>query len=167
MGQTGLRYDVDVISVRGDLLSMDKSQVITIPILAAPYGLQSKDETDHFAANALAHWQRIVSLSTAPLWTLLVSLLHLFPWDILTAVKGVGSLLLCANALVTRQLAQQLRLARSGALLAGLVVVLTPRFLWASQSSMEILLYALLATGGLLLHRRSFSTKQSLWGTWL
>ena len=108
-----------------------------------------------------------VSLSTAPLWTLLVALLHLLPWSIIASVKAVGALLLFANALCTRILARQLGLPGSWALLAGLVVVLTPRFLWASQSGMEILLYTLLASGGLVLHKRTFAGTPSLWGTGL
>ena len=79
-----------------------------------------------------------VSLSTAPLWTLFVALLHLLPWDIVAAVKTVGALLLFANALMTWYLAQRMELDRGWALLAGLVVSLTPRFIWASQSGMEI-----------------------------
>ncbi|MBN60717.1 MAG: hypothetical protein CME20_05100, partial [Gemmatimonadetes bacterium] len=81
-----------------------------------------------------------VSLSTAPLWTLLVALLHLLPWDIVAGVKTAGALLLFANALMTWWLAQRIGLDRGWALLAGLVGGLTPRFLWASQSGMEILL---------------------------
>ena len=104
-----------------------------------------------------------VSLSTAPLWTLLVALLHLLPWDIVAVVKTAGALLLFANALITWWLAQRIGLDRGWALLAGLVVGLTPRFLWASQSGMEILLYALLATGGLVLHLRAFAAAPS-WG---
>ena len=104
-----------------------------------------------------------VSLSTAPLWTLLVALLHLLPWDVVAAVKTAGALLLFANALMTWWLAQRIGLDRGWALLAGLVVGLTPRFLWASQSGMEILLYALLATGGLVLHLRAFAAAPS-WG---
>ncbi len=104
-----------------------------------------------------------VSLSTAPLWTLLVALLHLLPWDIVAVVKTAGALLLFANALMTWWLAQRIGLDRGWALLAGLVVGLTPRFLWASQSGMEILLYALLATGGLVLHLRAFAAAPS-WG---
>ena len=106
-----------------------------------------------------------VSLSTAPLWTLFVALLHGLPWDIVAAVKTVGSLLLFGNAVLVRYLAQQWGLGRSWALLAGLVVGLTPRFLWASQSGMEILLYTLLATGGLALHLRTFAASPSVWGT--
>ena len=106
-----------------------------------------------------------VSLSTAPLWTLFVALLHLLPWDIVAAVKTVGALLLFANALMTWYLAQRMELDRGWALLAGLVVSLTPRFIWASQSGMEILLYALLATGGLVLHLRAFAAAPSLGAT--
>lgn len=106
-----------------------------------------------------------VSLSTAPLWTLLVALLHALPWDIVTAVKTAGALLLFGNAVLVRYLAQQWGLGRSWALLAGLVVGLTPRFLWASQAGMEILLYTLLATGGLTLHLRTFAAAPSAWGT--
>jgi arabinofuranosyltransferase len=108
-----------------------------------------------------------VSLSTAPLWTLLVALLHLLPWSIVASVKAVGALLLFGNALCTRLLARELGLPGSWALLAGLVVALTPRFLWASQSGMEILLYTLLASGGLVLHMRTFVVAPSLWGTGL
>ena len=104
-----------------------------------------------------------ISLSTAPLWTLLVALLHLLPCDIVAAVKTAGALLLFSNAVMASCLAQRMGLGRGWALLAGLVVGLTPRFLWASQSGMEILLYALLATGGLVLHIRAFATGPS-WG---
>ena len=108
-----------------------------------------------------------VSLSTAPLWTLLIALLQLLPWDIVAVVKAIGALLLFANALITRILARQLGLSSDWALLAGLVVALTPRFLWASQSGMEILLYAFLACSGVVLHLRSFAAAPSLWGTGL
>lgn len=108
-----------------------------------------------------------VSLSTAPLWTLFIALLYLLPWDVIVATKSVGALLLFANALMARELARQFDLPRSWSLLAGLVVGLTPRFLWASQSGMEILLYALLASGGLLLHLQTFTGTPSPWGTGL
>ncbi len=106
-----------------------------------------------------------VSLSTAPLWTLIVALLYVLPWEIIASIKTVGALLLFGNALLARSLALQLGLGRDWGFLAGLVVGLTPRFLWASQSGMEVLLYAFLASGGLALHLQTFTRAPSLWGT--
>ena len=104
-----------------------------------------------------------ISASTAPLWTLVLAIVCLLPWDPVSTAKVVGVLLLWANGLVTARLARQLGLEGRWPLLAGLVVVAAPRLVWGSLSGMEISLYALLATSGVLLHLDSYDQGPS-WG---
>lgn len=106
-----------------------------------------------------------VAASTAPLWTLLVALLYSMPGDVVTWVKGIGALLLFSCAVLTLVLGRELGLRRGWALLGALAVALTPRLLWAAPSGMEVLLYAALATGGILLHLRHFAQAPSYWST--
>ena len=103
--------------------------------------------------------------SSAPLWTLFLSILFHFPWNPLLSVKFLGTVLLLVNGWLTRQLARRVGLGPGWALLAGLTVVLTPRLLWASLSGMEVMAYVALATAGISLHLRSWSQKPSLLGT--
>jgi arabinofuranosyltransferase len=105
--------------------------------------------------------------STAPLWTLLLSLVFLFPWSPILSVKLLGSFLLLVNGWLTRCLARSAGLASDWALLAGLTVVLTPRLLWGSLSGMEVMLYAALATAGVWLHLRSWHRTPSFASTFL
>ncbi|NKB65708.1 MAG: hypothetical protein GKR89_01485 [Candidatus Latescibacteria bacterium] len=96
-----------------------------------------------------------VSASTAPLWTLILALVHLLPVNVVWAVKGLGVVLLWGNGLLTVHLGRQVGLPPWACWLAGLVVVLTPRLLWGSLSGMEVGLATGLATAGLWLHLRS------------
>ena len=105
--------------------------------------------------------------STAPLWTLLLSLAFLFPWSPILSVKVLGSFLLLANGWLTRCLARSAGLAPDWSLLAGLTVVLTPRLLWGSLSGMEVMLYAALATAGVWLHLLNWGRGPSLASTFL
>jgi len=108
-----------------------------------------------------------VAASTAPLWTLFVALLYALPGDVVAAVKAAGALLLFACVLLTYLYAQAVGLGRKGMLLAALAVALTPRFLWAAPSGMEILFYTALATGGTVLHVLRFNAKPSYASTLL
>lgn len=93
-----------------------------------------------------------VSGSTAPLWTLLLSLAHALPGDAVLTAKGFGLVLLWLQGLLTISLARAVGLGPRDAMLAGVVVVLTPRLVWGSLSAMEIGLYASLATAGVWAH---------------
>lgn len=106
-----------------------------------------------------------LSASTSPLWTLFLALIHLMPCDVIWAVKAVGLLLLWTCGVLTLLLAHELGLKPHWALLAGGVVVLTPRLIWGSLSGMEVMFYATLATAGLLGHVRSLNRPPALWGT--
>ena len=105
--------------------------------------------------------------STAPLWTLVLSLLFRFPWDPLLSVKVVGAVLLAVNGWLTWEVARAAGLERRWALLAGVTMVLTPRLLWASLSGMEVMLYVSLATAGVWRHLRTADREPSLTGTGL
>ena len=108
-----------------------------------------------------------ISASSAPLWTLTLSLLYFLPWDVVFSVKTLGALLLWASGLLTILLARSMGLEARWSLLGGLTVVLTPRLLWGSLSGMEVTLYAALATGGVWLHLHSWRRAPSLAGTTL
>ena len=106
-----------------------------------------------------------ISASSAPLWTVTLSLLYFLPWDVVLSAKALGALLLWASGLLTILLARSVGLEARWALLGGLTVVLTPRLLWGSLSGMEVTFYAALATGGVWLHLHSWRRAPSLAGT--
>src|SRR5262245_48476379 len=68
--------------------------------------------------------------STAPLWTLLLSIPAFLRIDLPTAAKTLGVALTIASALTARQIVALLTGSRLGATVAGLAVVLSPRFTW-------------------------------------
>jgi hypothetical protein len=100
--------------------------------------------------------------STAPGWTLLLALLRFLPLGPVLVAKLSGVLLLLLTAWATRGLAQSYGLGGAAAMGAALIVVLTPRLLWASLSGMEVLLGAALATAGLWAHARCWQRGPSL-----
>jgi arabinofuranosyltransferase len=90
--------------------------------------------------------------STAPLWTLLLALLHAVWADPILPVKILGIALHGLSAGLSAWLARLVGLGRWAIWLAALGVALTPRLLWGSVSGMEIPLYTALATAGVALH---------------
>jgi hypothetical protein len=97
----------------------------------------------------------LVAGSTAPLWTAVLSLVFLLPVPPLLGVKVLGVGLLAGLAVAVDALAGELGLRPGLRLLAGLLVVATDWMAWAALSGMEILLFTLLATWGLVLWGRA------------
>lgn len=97
-----------------------------------------------------------VSASSAPLWTMALSVLHFLPGEeIVSTVKALGALLLWGSGMAAFGLALALRLPFGLALLTSLISTVTPRLVWGGMSGMEIPLYTLLSTAGIWLHARS------------
>jgi arabinofuranosyltransferase len=106
-----------------------------------------------------------IAASTAPLWTLLLAMVYATCQEVVWATKAIGVVLLWATGILTLLLARELNLGRGLSLLAGLIVILTPRLVWGSLSGMEVMLYTALSTAGIWLHIRSLSTAPSKIGT--
>ena len=106
-----------------------------------------------------------MSASTAPLWTLVLTLLYIFPWSVLLSAKVLGLLLLWATGWMTALLAWRCGLDRFSAIGTGLAVGLTPRLVWGSLSGMEITLFTALALAGIFLHIRALDQGPSTWST--
>jgi arabinofuranosyltransferase len=106
-----------------------------------------------------------IAASTAPLWTLLLAVVYTLFSDVVWATKAVGVLLLWTSGALTVLLAREVGLGTRLGLLAGIVVVITPRLVWGSLSGMEVMLYTTLSTAGIWLHIRSLKKEPSLVGT--
>ena len=107
-----------------------------------------------------------VSASSAPLWTLALSILHwLSGEEIVSTVKALGVLLLWGSGMAAFGLALALRLPFGLALLTSLISTITPRLVWGGLSGMEIPLYTLLSTAGIWLHVRSAGGRARPWTT--
>ncbi len=97
---------------------------------------------------------QLVTGSTAPLWTALLSLLFHLPGSVFLWTKLAGIALAAAGADATRRLARGLDLAPPLDLLAGLLVALTGPLAWGAVSGMEVPLFAVLSLWGMILHLR-------------
>jgi hypothetical protein len=97
---------------------------------------------------------QLVTGSTAPLWTALLSLLFHLPGSVFLWTKLAGIALAAAGADATRRLARELDLAPPLDLLAGLLVALTGPLAWGAVSGMEVPLFAVLSLWGMILHLR-------------
>jgi hypothetical protein len=97
---------------------------------------------------------RLVSGSTAPLWTAVLSLLFALPGPLLLWVNVLGAALYAAGAAATWALARELDL--SPALAAGvtLLYLLTDAMVWSALSGMEVGLFVALSVAATALHLR-------------
>lgn len=107
--------------------------------------------------------------SSAPLWTLLLSLPLWAGVPPLLSAKLLGVALVAATALSAAALTRRLSGDDRAALLAGLAVALTPRMVWAGLSGMEVPLYAALTTLAMLAFVRALEDGATLridWAVW-
>jgi hypothetical protein len=96
----------------------------------------------------------LVTGSTAPLWTALLSLLFYLPGSVVVWTKLLGVLLHLAGIDATWRLARELGVSRGLASLAAGLTLATSWLVWSALSGMEIPLFVLLSLWGLLLHLR-------------
>lgn len=96
----------------------------------------------------------LVTGSTAPLWTALLSLLFLLPGSVVVWTKGLGIALHLAGVEATRRLGRELGLSPGFAALAAGLTLATSWLVWSALSGMEIPLFILLSLWGMILHLR-------------
>jgi 4-amino-4-deoxy-L-arabinose transferase-like glycosyltransferase len=96
----------------------------------------------------------LVTGSTAPLWTALLSLFFLLPGSVVVWTKLLGIALHLAGVDAVWRLARELDLSRPLASLAAGLTLATSWLVWSALSGMEIPLFILLSTWGLVLHSR-------------
>ena len=96
----------------------------------------------------------LVTGSTAPLWTALLSLLFLLPGNVIAWTKALGIALHLAGIDATRRLARELGLSPGLAALAAGLTLATSWLVWSALSGMEIPLFILLSLWGMILHLR-------------
>lgn len=96
----------------------------------------------------------IVTGSTAPLWTALLSVLFLLPGGtvVWTKLLGVGFYLATLHA--TWRLGRELELPRGLATLAVALTLATGWLVWSALSGMEVMLFTFLTLWGMVLHLR-------------
>jgi arabinofuranosyltransferase len=96
----------------------------------------------------------LVTGSTAPLWTALLSLLFLLPGSVIVWTKTLGIVLYLAGVEATRRLGRELGLSSGLAALAAGLTLATSWLVWSALSGMEIPLFILLSLWGIILHLR-------------
>jgi len=96
----------------------------------------------------------LVTGSTAPLWTALLSLMFLLPGDVILWTKALGILFYLAGIDATWRLARELGLGRGLAALAAALTLATSWLAWSALSGMEVSLMVLLSLWGMILHLR-------------
>ncbi len=96
----------------------------------------------------------LVTGSTAPLWTALLSVLFLLPGSPVLWAKLVGVALLVLAVELVYRVARELRLPAGLAALAAALTALTEWMVWSALSGLEIPLFVALSLGGILLHMR-------------
>jgi len=96
----------------------------------------------------------LVTGSTSPLWTALLSLLFLLPGNVVLWTKLLGIALHLAAVDATWRLARELGLGRGLATLAAGLTLATSWLAWSALSGMEVPLFILLALQGMILHLR-------------
>lgn len=96
----------------------------------------------------------LVTGSTAPLWTALLSLLFLLPGNVVLWTKLLGLALHLAGIDATFHLGRELGLSRGLAALAAALTLGTSWLAWSALSGMEIPLFILLSLWGMILHLR-------------
>ena len=97
---------------------------------------------------------RLVTGSTAPLWTALLSLGFVLPGSPLLWAKALGVACYLLLLPATYRLGRELGLGRGFAATATVVTALTSWLVWAALSGMEIPLFSLLSVVGTTLHLR-------------
>lgn len=93
--------------------------------------------------------------STAPLWTILLSVPLAAGLSPVLAGKLLGVALVALTAVSGAMLARRLDGSAWCALLAGVAIAISPRVVWAGLSGMEVPLYMALTTLSLLLYARA------------
>ncbi len=96
----------------------------------------------------------LVTGSTAPLWTALLSLLFPLPGEVILWTKVLGILLYLGGIDATWRLGRELGLGRGLAALAAGLTLATSWLVWSALSGMEIPLFILLSLWGMILHLR-------------
>jgi hypothetical protein len=96
----------------------------------------------------------LVTGSTAPLWTALLSLLFLLPGNVIAWTKLLGIAFHLAGVAATWRLARELGLGRGLANLAAVLMLTTSWLVWSALSGMEVPLFVFLSLSGILLHLR-------------
>jgi arabinofuranosyltransferase len=101
--------------------------------------------------------------STAPLWTLVLSVPLLIGLGPVVSAKALGIVLVVITAVAAASLTRRLSGSAWAGLLAGVAVGITPRMAWAALSGMEVPLYAALVTLAMLLYVRAADTPSAGW----
>lgn len=96
----------------------------------------------------------LVTGSSAPLWTALLSLFFLLPGSPLAWTKAAGVALHLAGVAATYRLARELELGPAPAALAAGLTLSTYWLVWSALSGMEIPLFIFLSLHGMILHLR-------------
>ena len=96
----------------------------------------------------------LVTGSTAPLWTALLSLLFFLPGAVALWAKALGIATLVWTVLGVFRLSRELDLGRPLASVAGGVTALTSWLVWSALAAMEVGLFCGLSTWGIVLHLR-------------
>ncbi len=96
----------------------------------------------------------LITGSTAPLWTALLSVLLLLPGSAALWVKLLGIGLYLAGIDATYRLARQLEIPRGLSTLATGLSLATGWLIWSALSGLEIPLFVALSLWGVLLHLR-------------
>jgi hypothetical protein len=96
----------------------------------------------------------LVTGSTAPLWTALLSLLFLLPGSVIVWTKLLGVAFHLAGVAATWRLARELDLGRGLASLAAVLTLATSWLVWSALSGMEVPLFVALSLSGMILHLR-------------
>jgi hypothetical protein len=97
---------------------------------------------------------RWVAGSTAPLWTLLWSLVQLLLPNVVWGAKALGLVLQAVAAILGARILLHLTQDRLAALAAGLAVGLTPVLVWGAVSGMEVPLASALVLAAIDRHLR-------------
>lgn len=96
----------------------------------------------------------LVTGSTAPLWTTLLSLLFPLPGNVLAWTKLLGIAFHAAGVSAAWRLARELGLGRGLAGMAAVLTLTTSWLVWSAVSGMEVPLFVFLSLWGILLHIR-------------
>lgn len=96
----------------------------------------------------------LVTGTTAPLWTAILSILFLLPGSPVLWAKLLGVVLFVLAAELVYRVARELDLTVGLATLAAVLTVLTEWMVWSALSGLEIPLFVVLSLAGILLHMR-------------
>lgn len=105
-----------------------------------------------------------VAGSTAPLWTILLSVPARVGWDPILTSKVLGTALTIVTAILAASLTEWLTRSRGAGFFTGLALALAPKMAWGSLSGMEVTMYAALVTATVLAYLRALETGSPVWG---